>query len=105
MASLVSSWYLNYLDAYMILLGVEPERLKTTCRWFDLEEDVSESDFNHSDIILCRARVRMLYTNMRYSEALNWLELIREDAERTGMLMYYADSLVDAGNLPFRVGR
>jgi LuxR family maltose regulon positive regulatory protein len=94
LTALVSTWYLNYLDAYLILLGVDPERLKSTCRWFDLQEDLSESDFNHSEIIHCRARVRMLYENKRYAEALNWLELIQKDAGRTGTRAYYADSLV-----------
>jgi LuxR family maltose regulon positive regulatory protein len=104
LTSLVSSWYLNYLDAYLILLGVEPERLKSTCRWFDLQEELSESDFNHSDAILCRARARILYTNGRYSESLNWLELISKDSERTGTRMYVADAQVMQAICHYRLG-
>ena len=94
LTALVSAWYLNYLDAYMIMLGVEPEHLKSTCKWLNLQEDVSESDFNHADALLCRARVRMLYTNKRYSEALNWLELLQKDADKIGTRVAYTDSLV-----------
>ncbi len=104
LTSLVSTWYLNYLDAYLILLGVEPGRLKSNCRWFNIQEEMSESDFNHSDAILCRARARILYTNKRYPEALKWLALVQKDSERTGTRMYVADAQVMQAICYFRLG-
>lgn len=94
LAALVSPWYLSYLDAYMIMLGYEPERLNNTSKWLNLQETVTEDDFNHADTTLCRARVRMLYTQKQYAEALAWLELLQKDSKKTGTWVAYTDSLV-----------
>jgi LuxR family maltose regulon positive regulatory protein len=94
LAALVSPFYLNYLDAYMINIGFEPGRLQNTSKWLDIQQQVAKEDFNHADAMLCRARLRMLYTNKQYAEALDWLELLRKDAERIGTQLAYTDSMV-----------
>ncbi|TFG66525.1 MAG: hypothetical protein E4H27_09860, partial [Anaerolineales bacterium] len=104
LAGLVSPWYLNYLDAHMIIMGVEPNRLKNTYKWLDVKEPVNESDFEHSDSELHRARVRLLYTHERYVEALSWLELIQVDAEKTGIRIALADSQVMQAICHFGLG-
>lgn len=94
LAALISPFYLNYLDAYMINLGFDAGRLQNASKWLDIQQPVAKEDFNHADAMLFRARVRMLYTNKQYAEALDWLELLRKDAERIGTQLAYTDSLV-----------
>jgi LuxR family maltose regulon positive regulatory protein len=93
-AALVSDWYLSYLDAYLILLGVEPEHVKSSSLWLDLNAQVPESDFNFHNLVMCRARVRILCANSRYSEALTWLGLVRREVEKAGNPFLLADTQV-----------
>jgi LuxR family transcriptional regulator, maltose regulon positive regulatory protein len=93
-ATLVSPWYLNYLESYMALLGVDPEHLHKVNKWLDINNPISESDFTHHDIMSARARVRILCANGKYPEAMNWLELIRNDVEKAGSRFMIADNQV-----------
>lgn len=103
-AAQVSDWYLNYLDAYLILLGVEPEQVKNSSRWMNLNTPVTENDFNYPDLIMCRARVRMLCTNGQYTEALSWLDLVRREVEKAGNPLLIADTQVMQAICQYRLG-
>ena len=100
----VSPWYLNYLKAYLIIWGIEPNRWDRESKWLDQNGTFSVTDFNHHEVLLCRARVRLLYTNHCYIEALNWLDLIKEDAEKNGTRVVLADAHVMKAMCLFEMG-
>jgi len=100
----VSPWYQNYLKAYLILWGIEPKLWNHESKWLDQNGTISETDFNHHEVLLCRARVRLLYSNHRYIEALNWLDMIKEDAKKNGTQVVLADAHVMEAMCLFEIG-
>jgi LuxR family maltose regulon positive regulatory protein len=105
LAAGVSPWYVNYLDAYMIILGVDPARLKSFCRWFNLNTDISLDEYRHHDSLFCRARIKILCSQKRYGEAMDWLELVSRDAQASGTHLVYADTRVVKALCLFGLGK
>jgi DNA-binding CsgD family transcriptional regulator len=105
LAARVSPWYLNYLDAYMIMLGVDPSRLKSSCKWFDLTTNIGLDEYKHHDSLFCRARIKILCSQKRFAEAMDWLELVSRDAQASGTRLVIADTQVVRAICLFGTGK
>lgn len=103
-AARVSQWYLKYLEAYMVLLGVDLDQMGGVPFWLNLDEPVNESTFYHHDVFFHRARARVLCSQRRFSEALNWLNLIHKDLQQTSGILMHGDCHIMLAICHFHLG-